>query len=187
MQLTDWLSKEQQGDGHRPAQRDLRGAGGPDPAGDPGPVGRVRRHRQRARRTVRDQPAGRLPAPEGAGTSRPDHPDPLGAMAFQQPERRATARGHRVDGALPDVLGHQPGPAGRPPQTPATATHRPVPPIERQHTMNGTTRQDLVITREFDAPRELVYRAFVDPDQLAAWFGPVGYSVPRDSVSVEAK
>jgi uncharacterized protein YndB with AHSA1/START domain len=53
--------------------------------------------------------------------------------------------------------------------------------------MNGTTRQDLVITRDFDAPRELVYRAFVDPDQLAAWFGPVGYSVPRDSVSVEQK
>lgn len=52
--------------------------------------------------------------------------------------------------------------------------------------MNAAT-QDLVITREFDAPRELVYRAFVDPDQLAAWFGPVGYSVPRDSVSVEPK
>jgi uncharacterized protein YndB with AHSA1/START domain len=46
---------------------------------------------------------------------------------------------------------------------------------------------DLVITRIFDAPRPVVYRAFVDPDQLAAWFGPVGWSVPRDSVSVEAK
>ena len=46
---------------------------------------------------------------------------------------------------------------------------------------------DLVITRVFDAPRPMVYRAFVDPDQLAAWFGPVGWSVPRDSVSVEAK
>jgi uncharacterized protein YndB with AHSA1/START domain len=46
---------------------------------------------------------------------------------------------------------------------------------------------DLVITRIFDAPRPMVYRAFVDPDQLAAWFGPVGWSVPRDSVSVEAK
>jgi uncharacterized protein YndB with AHSA1/START domain len=44
---------------------------------------------------------------------------------------------------------------------------------------------DLVITRIFDAPRELVYRAFVDPDQLAQWFGPVGWSVPRDSVSVD--
>ena len=46
---------------------------------------------------------------------------------------------------------------------------------------------DLVITRIFDAPRPMVYRAFVDPDQLAAWFGPVGWSVPRDSVSVETK
>ena len=45
----------------------------------------------------------------------------------------------------------------------------------------------LRIEREFDAPRELVYRAFVDPDQLAAWFGPVGYYVPRDTVSVDAR
>jgi uncharacterized protein YndB with AHSA1/START domain len=52
--------------------------------------------------------------------------------------------------------------------------------------MSDTTN-DLVITRIFDAPRELVYRAFTDPDQLAAWFGPVGFSVPRDSVDVDAK
>jgi uncharacterized protein YndB with AHSA1/START domain len=46
---------------------------------------------------------------------------------------------------------------------------------------------DLVITRIFDAPRDVVYRAFTDPDQLAQWFGPVGYSVPRDSVSIDAR
>jgi len=46
---------------------------------------------------------------------------------------------------------------------------------------------ELVITRVFDAPRELVYRAFTDPDQLAAWFGPVGWSVPRDTVDVDAR
>jgi len=51
--------------------------------------------------------------------------------------------------------------------------------------MSDTT--ELVITRIFDAPRELVYRAFVDPDQLAEWFGPVGYSVPRDTVDVDAR
>ena len=45
--------------------------------------------------------------------------------------------------------------------------------------------QELVISRVFDAPRELVYKAFTDPDQLSAWFGPVGYSVPRDTVSVD--
>ncbi|MDQ1654300.1 MAG: hypothetical protein QOI35_3500 [Cryptosporangiaceae bacterium] len=47
--------------------------------------------------------------------------------------------------------------------------------------------EELVITRLFDAPRELVYRAFTEPDQLAAWFGPIGWSVPRDSVSIDVR
>jgi len=51
----------------------------------------------------------------------------------------------------------------------------------------SATTKELVISRVFDAPRELVYRAFTDPDQLAQWFGPVGYSVPRDSVESDAR
>jgi uncharacterized protein YndB with AHSA1/START domain len=47
--------------------------------------------------------------------------------------------------------------------------------------------RELVISRVFDAPLELVYRAFTDPDQLAQWFGPVGYSVPRDSIEIDAR
>ncbi len=47
--------------------------------------------------------------------------------------------------------------------------------------------EELAITRVFDAPRPLVYQAFVDPDQLAAWFGPVGWSVPRGTVHIEAR
>jgi len=47
--------------------------------------------------------------------------------------------------------------------------------------------KELVITRIFDAPRELVYRAFIDPDQLARWFAPAGFSVPRDSVDIDAQ
>jgi uncharacterized protein YndB with AHSA1/START domain len=46
---------------------------------------------------------------------------------------------------------------------------------------------ELVITRIFDAPRAMVYRAFVDPDQLAQWFGPAGWSVPRDSIEIDAR
>ncbi|WP_127503472.1 SRPBCC family protein [Actinoplanes solisilvae] len=46
---------------------------------------------------------------------------------------------------------------------------------------------ELRITRVFDAPRALVYRAFTDPDQLAAWFGPVGWSVPRETVEIDAR
>lgn len=33
-------------------------------------------------------------------------------------------------------------------------------------------RQELFITREFDAPRELVFKAHTDPDIYARWLGP---------------
>ena len=53
--------------------------------------------------------------------------------------------------------------------------------------MTDAPSKELVLTRTFDAPRELVYRAFVDPDQLAEWFGPVGFSVPRDSIEIDPR
>ena len=40
----------------------------------------------------------------------------------------------------------------------------------------------LVTTRIFDAPRELVYRAWTDAKQLAKWFPPEGFSSPRCEV-----
>ncbi len=33
-------------------------------------------------------------------------------------------------------------------------------------------RQDVVITRELNAPRELVFRAYTEPDLVARWWGP---------------
>jgi uncharacterized protein YndB with AHSA1/START domain len=33
-------------------------------------------------------------------------------------------------------------------------------------------RTDLTIRREFDAPPELVFRAFVEPAQYVRWLGP---------------
>jgi uncharacterized protein YndB with AHSA1/START domain len=38
---------------------------------------------------------------------------------------------------------------------------------------------DLVITRVFDAPRELVWKAWSDPEVLAQWWGPKGFTNPR--------
>jgi uncharacterized protein YndB with AHSA1/START domain len=35
-------------------------------------------------------------------------------------------------------------------------------------------RHEITISRVFDAPPDLVYRAFVDPDQLCEWYGPAG-------------
>lgn len=50
-----------------------------------------------------------------------------------------------------------------------------------------TATSEITMSRVFDAPRELVYRAFVDPDQLPQWFGPVGFSVPYESVQIDAR
>ncbi len=52
---------------------------------------------------------------------------------------------------------------------------------------HDATTGELVISREFDAPREQVFRAFTDPDQLARWYGPVGFTVPRDGVDIDAR
>jgi uncharacterized protein YndB with AHSA1/START domain len=43
----------------------------------------------------------------------------------------------------------------------------------------------LVIKRVFDAPREAVFDAWLDPEQLAKWIGPRGVSAEVDSL--EAK
>jgi uncharacterized protein YndB with AHSA1/START domain len=37
------------------------------------------------------------------------------------------------------------------------------------------------ITREFDAPRDLVYRAYTDPDLLVQWLGPRKYKMTVES------
>jgi uncharacterized protein YndB with AHSA1/START domain len=38
--------------------------------------------------------------------------------------------------------------------------------------------RELVLTRTFDAPRGLVFRAWTDPSQLARWWGPRGFTNP---------
>ena len=43
------------------------------------------------------------------------------------------------------------------------------------------------ITRVFDAPRDEVFRYFVDPELLAQWWGPDGFTTPVDQVEVEAR
>jgi uncharacterized protein YndB with AHSA1/START domain len=36
----------------------------------------------------------------------------------------------------------------------------------------------LVVKRTFDAPRDLVFRAWTDPQHLVHWFGPRGFTLP---------
>jgi uncharacterized protein YndB with AHSA1/START domain len=49
------------------------------------------------------------------------------------------------------------------------------------------TLQMVQITHVFDAPREAVWEAWTDPDQVARWFGPEGYEVPRESVDIDLR
>jgi uncharacterized protein YndB with AHSA1/START domain len=46
---------------------------------------------------------------------------------------------------------------------------------------------EISISRVFDAPRELVYRAFVDPDQLCQWLGTTDSSVPCETVQSDVR
>jgi uncharacterized protein YndB with AHSA1/START domain len=49
------------------------------------------------------------------------------------------------------------------------------------------TFRELDIVRVFDAPPELVWRAWTDPDQLAAWWGPAGMHTPRETVELDLR
>ena len=40
------------------------------------------------------------------------------------------------------------------------------------------TDREVVLTRVFDAPRQLVYDAMTQPELLKRWFGPRGWSLP---------
>jgi uncharacterized protein YndB with AHSA1/START domain len=43
-------------------------------------------------------------------------------------------------------------------------------------------KQEIVITREFDAPRELVFKAFTDPHLIPEWWGPRHLSTEVDKM-----
>jgi uncharacterized protein YndB with AHSA1/START domain len=46
---------------------------------------------------------------------------------------------------------------------------------------------ELTYARVFAAPRELVFRAMIDPEQLAHFWGPAGVSTPLATIKVDAQ
>jgi len=48
----------------------------------------------------------------------------------------------------------------------------------RKKTGASTPQQSLVIKRTFDAPRDLVWQVWSDPDQAKNWWGPNGFTLP---------
>ena len=47
--------------------------------------------------------------------------------------------------------------------------------------------QLVLITRVFDAPRERVFRAWTDPDEVAAWYGPEHMDTPRERIKIDLR
>ena len=55
--------------------------------------------------------------------------------------------------------------------------------------MGDTTmrRREFTLTRVFDAPPELVFKAYTEPEQLARWWGPEGMSAPASSIELDPR
>ena len=51
----------------------------------------------------------------------------------------------------------------------------------------AATDQQVLITRIFEAPRERVFRAWTDPDQVAAWYGPEHFDTPRERIRIDLR
>jgi uncharacterized protein YndB with AHSA1/START domain len=49
------------------------------------------------------------------------------------------------------------------------------------------TNEGIAMTRVFDAPRELVFRAWTEPERFAYWFGGTGVEVPTSSVVMDLR
>ena len=56
---------------------------------------------------------------------------------------------------------------------------------QRQTTITAEPgKQEIIITREFDAPRALVFQAFTDPRLIPQWWGPRHLSTEVDKMDV---
>jgi uncharacterized protein YndB with AHSA1/START domain len=51
----------------------------------------------------------------------------------------------------------------------------------------GAIFRERTTSRVFDAPRDALWRAWTDPEELAAWWGPKGLSVPVSSVDLDVR
>ena len=49
--------------------------------------------------------------------------------------------------------------------------------------MTSTSGQEFIITRDLDAPRELVFKCFSDPAHLQHWWGPKGVEIVNQTLN----
>jgi uncharacterized protein YndB with AHSA1/START domain len=58
--------------------------------------------------------------------------------------------------------------------------------ISARSNESSTADRELVFTRVFDAPRELVFEAWTDPTQITNWWGPRGFTTTTEKFDFRA-
>ena len=57
--------------------------------------------------------------------------------------------------------------------------------VNRQESRSSADRE-IMVTRVFNAPRELVFEMWINPEHLAKWFGPKGFSTTTHEMDARA-
>lgn len=61
-------------------------------------------------------------------------------------------------------------------------------PTPREGVVSAASDADgIVIVRVFDAPRELLFKAWTEPERFATWFGEHGSSIPLERISMDPR
>src|SRR5438874_5452429 len=76
---------------------------------------------------------------------------------------------------------------GRPGSTDSTHTYAAKETNVNDSTPVAAADQEVLITRIFDAPREEVFRAWTDPDEVAVWYGPEHMDTPREKIHIDLR
>ncbi|NYF90593.1 uncharacterized protein YndB with AHSA1/START domain [Edaphobacter lichenicola] len=56
--------------------------------------------------------------------------------------------------------------------------------VENAVEMEDAAGREIVLSRVFDAPREMVWEAWTDPKQVALWWGPKGFTTTIEEMDV---
>jgi uncharacterized protein YndB with AHSA1/START domain len=60
-----------------------------------------------------------------------------------------------------------------------------VPAVGESNPGGGAADREVRVVHVFDAPCDAVFNAWTDPDQVARWWGPDGFEIPRETVTIE--
>jgi uncharacterized protein YndB with AHSA1/START domain/pimeloyl-ACP methyl ester carboxylesterase len=56
----------------------------------------------------------------------------------------------------------------------------------KEENRNSSTDREIKFDRVFDAPRDLVFEAWTNPEQLVKWWGPKGFTITTQKIDVKA-